>query len=600
MPAASTPAAPSIADLEHAGSDLTAVTRLVAALEKSDAGARTITFGIAGNITVDLLGTYLRKQALLHGARARILVGGFDDPLGSAATFAAEGADVAILLNLADAILPAFEARVPTMSAETIAKLVERTRNQLALTLASLRETRHVLVALLHRLTPPAADQAEDPVDTVISALNAAILTETSRHANVTVLATDAIAGRLGWSNAHDWRSYERFRAPFTPAFMDQLALTAFRATRGFGSYFYKALVLDCDNTLWGGIIGEDLASGISLGPHGAPGSIFWRVQQEYLALQRSGVLLCLCSKNNPEDVASVLATHPEMVLRETDIAAQAVNWGDKATNLINLATELNIGLDAMVYVDDSSFECEAIRTQLPMVRVIQVPATLADYPAVTRELRELFLPAGATLGGVEKTAHYRIRSQALAEQGRHGTQEEFLQSLGLKVSVRRNETGAVGRIAELTQKSNQFNLTTHRFTVAEVTAAMESRDTDVFSIHVADRFGDSGLTGVVVVRYEEDATAVIDTFLMSCRVLGRGVETSLWAPVLDTIRARGATTLRTAYLPTAKNDQVREFWERLGMASPAVDADGRRTYRADLGPLQLQAAAHIEVDHAV
>jgi FkbH-like protein len=590
----------SLADFERAGSELSAVTRLVSAAEGASQSERTLTFGLSGNITTDLLGIYLRKQALLHGHRARVVVGGFDDPIGSARQFVDDAVDAVILLNLADATQPAFEARVPTMETASIQSLVESLRSQLALTLDTLRPIKHVFISLAHRLTPPAVGRIADNVDGAIALINEAIAGEAGRYDNVHLVPTVAIAARLGWERAHDWRSYERFRAPFTPAFMDLFASGVYRATRGFGSYYYKALVLDADNTLWGGILGEDLAEGIKLGPHGYPGSVFWRVQHEFLALQRRGILLCLCTKNNPADVDAVLGTHPDMVLRDEHFAAKAVNWDDKPTNLTLLAEQLNIGLDSLVFVDDSAFEIEAVRSQLPMVRTIQVPASLYDYPALAAGLKELFLVSEITEESASKTAQYRLVAEASKERGRHASEADFLASLGLTVAVRRNDRASAPRIAELTQKSNQFNVTTRRYTVAEIAALMDSDHADVYSIHVSDKFGDSGLTGVLVFRYASAGAATIDTFLLSCRVLGRGVETSIWAEPLQRARDRGCSTVEAGYLPTAKNGQVRDFWDRLGLDLVSEGTDGHRRYRADLATFSVPTAPHIEVVHAV
>jgi FkbH-like protein len=559
-----------------------------------------VTFGLTGNVTTDMLAVYLRKQALLHGHRARVVIGGFDDPIGSARQFVAEAVDAVILLNLADAIQPAFEARIPTMETTAIESLMENLRSQLALTLEELRPIKHVFVSLAHRLTPSMVGRVVDDVDEAIALINKAITAEGGRFDNVHLTSTGAIAARLGWGRAHDWRSYERFRAPFTPAFMDLFAADVYRATRGFGSYFYKALVLDADNTLWGGILGEDQAEGINLGPHGYPDSVFWRVQHEFLTLQRSGVLLCLCTKNNPEDVDAVLATHPHMVLRDEHFAAKAVNWDDKPTNLIRLAEQLNIGLDSLVFLDDSPFEIEGVRSQLPMVKTIQVPTSLFEYPALAAGLKDLFLVSEITEESASKTSQYRLVTEASKERGSHSSEAQFLASLQLKVEVRRNDRASAPRVAELTQKSNQFNLTTRRRTVSEVVGLMESDEFDVYSIHVSDKFGDSGLTGVVVIRYGLSGEAAIDTFLLSCRVLGRGVETSIWAEPLQAARDRGSATIAADYLPTAKNGQVRDFWDRLGFALISDGADGHRSYRADLATFKSPTVPHIEVAHAV
>ena len=236
---------------------------------------------------------------------------------------------------------------------------------------------------------------------------------EAAAHPNVRLLQPAEIVAQLGWARAFSPRFYSRYRAPYTAAFFEELVLQISRASRGVGSYFYKALVLDADNTLWGGIVGEDLAEELKLGPHDYPGSIYWYVQQELLALQTHGVLLCLCSKNNPAEVDAVLADHPEMVLRDRHFAAKRVNWDDKVTNIRRLASDLDIGLDAMVYLDDSAFECAAVRGQLPMVRTLQVPANVYEYPALIQQVKELFLAGGMASDSAAKTDQYRLRGLA-------------------------------------------------------------------------------------------------------------------------------------------------------------------------------------------
>jgi FkbH-like protein len=601
------PAATAAADLRALASpalDLGEVTRLVTALERAASPGVSVTIGLSGNVTIDLLGTYLRRHALLAGRTARILPGTFGDHLGNARRFADQGADAMLILTLLDAVMPAFEARLPLLGREEMQAAADRLRDELAIALEAARLIRTVIVGLVHRVTPRPAGVAADAVDDAVAAFNTAITTAAAHFENAQLLSTASIVEQLGVERSHDARSYLRFRAPWTPAFHDRLAEQAHRLTRNFGTAWYKAIVLDCDNTLWGGVLGEDLATGIALGPHGHPGSVYWQVQHQLLALQRRGVLLCLCSKNNPADVDAVLASHPGMILRDEHIVARRVNWAPKPDNLRSLVAELNIGLDALVFVDDSAFECEAVRSQLPEVHTVQVPASIADYSRLVVAIADLFGPpeAGAGAGTSDKTEQYRVRAQAAAERARFATQAQYLASLGLRVRIRRNDASSAPRIAELTQKSNQFNLTTRRYSLAEVRASMDSGRADVYSIEVADRFGDSGLTGVVITRPDETepTMTVIDSFLMSCRVLGRDLELAPWPDLLAAARERGCTTLRAEYLPTAKNAQVRDFWDRLGLPLSGEDPDGRRTYQADLGDLaamQLPARPpHVEV----
>ncbi len=586
----------SLATLAGAHLELSELTRLVTELEKTQTADRVVHFGLSANVTIDLLATFLRKQAILHGQRAQIHLGNFDDHLGNVTRFASEGVDAVVIVNVFDAFMPAFEARVPLLGEDVLNGQAERLRSELGLVLAAARGIKHVFLPLLHRLRPPNAGLLEGLLDATISRFNDIVLAEAAQHENVHPIDSGALAAQLGWARAHDRRSYGRFRAPFSPAYFDGLAEQMYRLTRGFGSYFYKALVLDCDNTLWGGVLGEDLAAGIKLGPHGEPGRTYWEVQHELLALQRRGVLLCLCTKNEPADIDAVLASHPEMVLRDEHFVMKCVNWEAKVTNLQRIATELNIGLDSLVFVDDSPFECEAVRGQLPMVKTLQVPRNLSDYPVVIAQIKSLFVDRNTTEESAAKTEQYRLRARAADERAAFATQEEYLASLGIKVTLRRDDLASVARIAELTQKSNQFNLTTRRYTEMEIRSFMESNDAAVYSIHVADRFGDSGLTGVVIMTYTDQVR--LDSFLLSCRVLGRGVEASFWGVVFEDAQARGCQTLTAEYLPTPKNAQVKDFCSRLGLERVSDDPSGRREYVGNLSSLSISSPSHIEVHH--
>jgi FkbH-like protein len=363
--------------------------------------------------------------------------------------------------------------------------------------------------------------------------------------------------------------------------------------SRAGGSRYPKALVLDCDNTLWGGVIGEDLMDGIKLGPDAYPGNVYWLAQAEFLNLQRAGVLLCLATKNEPADVEAVLAQHPHQLIRDEHVVVKRANWGDKVDSLVGIARELNIGLDSLVFVDDSEFECASVRERLPMVTTFTVPANPYDYPALVREVCDLFL-AGRPSDGASKTGEYRIRAAALAEETQHATREEYLASLGLVVELRRDPRDAVPRIAQLTQKSNQFNLTTHRYTEAEIADLIDSPDATVYSIGVRDRFGDSGLTGVAIMRYSAE-TAQIETFLMSCRVLGREIELSPWSAIMADARARDCRTLTGEWLRTPRNPQVERFLDDIGLACVHESPDARR-YEARVDRLSVPVPTHIEV----
>jgi FkbH-like protein len=550
--------------------------------------------GISAGATIDLLGLYLRRHALLAGVKLQVSQGNFDDPMGDLARFAEAGVDHLLLAPFLDTFEPAFEARAAMLSDADLDVREAQLRGRWRLVLQAAAAFHAVILCGLHRITPPVA--GGDRLDAVLARLNQALRDEAAAFANVRFLDMMGLVADLGRREAFDLRFYLRNAAPYSPALLDAWARQALAVSRAFGTRFHKALVLDCDNTLWGGILGEDLASGIKLSAQSYPGLVFHRAQTEFLALQRQGVLLCLCSKNDPGEVDAVLESHPDMVLRSADIIAKEVNWSDKVANLRQIARTLNIGLDSLVFLDDSAFECEAVRSQLPEVAVFQVPASPPDYLAVIAAIKDLFLAGGATTDGGAKTEQYRQRALALAEQQAFATQEDYLASLGLTVSLARNEASRSARIAELSQKSNQFNLTTVRYSAPEIERLMADPAAAVWSLDVADRFGAAGLTGLVVVRCAGEV-ATIESLFMSCRVLGRGIEFAIWPAIFADAAARGCRHVRASFRPTAKNAQAADYYDRLGL--PLTDeTQGVRSYEIVLAEFTPRPSPWIEVLH--
>jgi FkbH-like protein len=237
--------------------------------------------------------------------------------------------------------------------------------------------------------------------------------------------------------------------------------------------------------------------------------------------------------------------------------------------------------------VDDSSFEVDAVREQLPMVRVFQVPKRLTDYPAMMREISALFLAGGVGAEGRSKTRQYRQLAEASSMQAGFSSQEDYLRSLGLKVRLQRDASDQIGRISELMNKSNQFNVTTRRLMPGAVAQLMESDHATVYSFTVSDRLADHGITGVLITEDDGDAV-VVHSFLMSCRVIGRGVEFSVWKAVIKDAHSRGKTLLRAAYLPSGKNAQVADFFDRLGLEKTDEGGDGSRHYQVEVAGIRL------------
>ncbi|MDB5099421.1 MAG: FkbH protein [Cyanobacteria bacterium RYN_339] len=564
------------------GATLPDLLEAIAEAEATAPAAPTWKVGLSANVTTELAACYFKKQAYLGGLRCAFVEGGYDLHLDNLQDFLVRGLDTLVLIQFFDNLVPAFEAQLGHMAPAMVDQVMGRVRSELHLVFTAARPFKAVYVPPFHRFTPPGRDR----VEAVLTAFNGMLAEVAGAFPNVCLLAPSR-------APAFNPRFYLAYKAPYAGAFWDELARQVLLASRFDGTTFYKALVVDGDNTLWGGVVGEDGVEGVALGPHRYPDNVFWTVQHMLLGLQQAGVLLCLCSKNNPADVAELLESHPHRVLLAEHFAVLKLSWRDKAAALREIAAELGLGLDALVFLDDSPFECEAVRGQLPAVKVVQVPKHLFEYPALVQEVAGLF-PAAAA--GADQTARYRARALALEAEASFPSHDAYLHSLGMRVEVRCNDASQAARAAELTQKSNQFNLTTRRYTAAEMAEAMADPARDVVALHMRDRFGDAGLTGVLVVHFA-GPVARVETFLLSCRVLGRGLELAPWDAVFAAARARGCETVEAAYRASPRNEQVAGFYARVGLTVTDRDALGT-LYAARLDALRSVAPPHIEVCH--
>lgn len=357
---------------------------------------------------------------------------------------------------------------------------------------------------------------------------------------------------------------------PYTETYYAALATALVRRAHALTRAPFKVIALDCDDTLWKGLCGEDGPSGVSLD---APR----RELQRFMAERRGeGMLLAMASKNNEPDVFDAFESHPEMPLRPSDFAAWRINWSSKADNLAELAAELNVGLDSFIFVDDNPKECAEVESSVPEVLSVALPADLA---ATGHFLRHIWaFDAGVVTGEDRKRSEsYAQRRQFGGELRAAASLSDFLARLALDVRIAPLTPAELPRVAQLTQRTNQFNFTTIRRTEAEIERLIASGEYECFTVYVSDRFGDYGLTGAVVTKAGGGELA-IDTFLLSCRVLGRGVEHRVMAFLGEHARGLGLARLAARLQPTAKNEPARLFLESLG----APDAELTYRFPAD------------------
>jgi FkbH-like protein len=340
-----------------------------------------------------------------------------------------------------------------------------------------------------------------------------------------------------------------------------------------------KCIVLDCDNTLWGGVVGEDGLGGIELGS-AFPGSGYQGFQKVLKSLKQRGVLLAIASKNNPKEVDDVFTQHDDMVLTKDDIAVWRVNWSPKSQSLREIAAELNIGIDALVMIDDSHYELAEIENGAPEVHRLQVPEEVGLLPDL--------IPSSGLFRNMKVSAEDLARTDMIRQEAARKTasdamsREEFLASLELALDYIEVGEEHIGRVAQLTNKTNQFNLTTIRRTEAEIRALVSSDDYVVRAMRVSDKFGDYGLVGVAILEAAGEEWQ-IDTLLMSCRVLSRGIETAFLATLAGEAAGRGAKALIGRYVPTLKNPLVKDLYPQHGFSPTGVDGE----FRAEIDQIE-------------
>ena len=354
-----------------------------------------------------------------------------------------------------------------------------------------------------------------------------------------------------------------------------------------------KCLVLDLDNTLWGGVIGEDGLGGIKLGGD-QTGEAFVEFQEYILRLKDKGIILAVCSKNNEADAREPFEQHPEMKLKLEDVAAFVANWETKPDNLRQIAKILNIGLDSLVFVDDNPVECAAVRRELPQVDVIALPADPSGY---TRRLAQylLFETASFTGEDARRTAQYRARAAAANLEKSAGSIEELWQSLDMVAKVAPFDEINLARIVQLIGKTNQFNLTTRRHGLAQVEAFLHDPDCIHFYLRLRDRFADHGLVSLMI-AFRRGRVIEIDTWLMSCRVIGRSVEQTMLHYLSRQAARYGAAKIRGLYIPSAKNELVADLYERMGFSQAEALAEGR-AFEYELGASGLVTNPFIQIE---
>lgn len=527
---------------------------------------------ILRSYTAEMIEPVLKLKLLLAGYNTKFMFGEFNqyaqeilDPGSPLYRF---NPDVILLLIRFEDILPDLVDKFGELKYEQCEAIVSEAVQQLYGLTQSL-EKNHLCQLIIQNVVPPVTPywggfdaQVVNSQELIVNSFNCKMTEKLSDKTNVFLWDFNRLVRERGAANIYEPKAWYTTRNPYKQKAYPIIAGELTRYLLSVLGRQKKCIILDLDNTLWGGIAGEDGMDGIQLGQD-YPGNCYRDFQKELLKYYHRGIILAINSKNNEEDALEIIEKHPFMVLRKEHFAAQRINWKDKASNLFGLANDLNIGIESMVFIDDNPVECELIRQQHPECEVVCLPEKPYLIPEVLKDI-DGFENLKLTAEDRQKGKMYQSQVKRKEFSSNFESLDDFLKGLEMEVSIEDATSFAIPRIAQLTQKTNQLNMTTRRYTEANIKSISDDPDRSVFSVSVKDRFGDNGVVGVFILVIEEKVCK-IDTFLLSCRVISRHIEDVMIAFISEYASKKGIFTLIGEYIPTRKNKPASEIYSKFG-----------------------------------
>ena len=583
------------------GNQLNRLAKALRTLRESGRSIAPLTsfrLGLLSNSTLDFIAPALEATALRRGIALECVKGDYGQVIQEALD-----PDSAINRSKLDAVLIAIDLRYFPLRAvpgnkQLSSEMVTQTLEHLQIIREGIRRNSGAICIFqtfapfpegifgsLDRVLPGAPRQILDALNTGIA--------ESIRGTEDVLLDVAAIAETVGLANWHSPSQWNLAKLPFA----DELVpLYADHVTRILGALRGKSrrcLILDLDNTVWGGIIGDDGLEGIKVAQGDATGEAHLAVQRMALVLRERGVVLAVSSKNNDDVARKPFREHPEMLLKEEHIAVFQANWNDKATNIKAIAEELSLGLDAMVFLDDNPVERGLVRQILPQVAIPELPEDPALF-ARTLSAAGYFESVTFSSEDLKRAEYYQDNARRITLQKQAGDVDAYLASLNMEIIFQPFDKTGRSRIAQLINKSNQYNLTTRRYTEAEVATAEQDADCFTLQVRLSDSFGDNGMISVVICRPKGVRSWEVDTWLMSCRVLGRRVQEMVLQELLKHAIANGIESLLGVYKPTDRNQMVKEHYSLLGFTLVDTELDGTTHWSLDVFTAKVAGAPMI------
>lgn len=511
--------------------------------------------GIVSNIIVTQSKHIIEMPIRNDEISAEVDIGDYDNIIQDSNKFRDYNC-VVVFWELAN-VIDGFQYKVENLNSEKLDALIKKTKQEILLCLENLQNTPLVIFNRFSTLVFNYANIRKNKFDYICEELN--LFLDELKFRNLILIDIDKVISKVGIDASVDLRYFYSSKALYSVEFYKEYSRYISSIILGAKGKSKKALIFDCDNTLWKGVLGEDGSDNIKMSSKTSDGIVFEEIQSIAVSLAKKGVIIGLCSKNNASDIENLFKNNLDITLKNEYIVIKKINWDDKVSNLISIGKELNIGLDSIVFVDDSDFEVNLIQEHLPMITVLQVPKKLATYPRMIKDNIELFFNLSRSEDDLKRLGEYKNQTKRDNEKEKFDGIDDYLKSLGINLVIHQNNKQHIPRIAQMTQKTNQFNLTTKRYTESEIEQFMNEKT--VYSVEVSDKFGNSGITALIILELGID-DARIDSFLMSCRIIGRNIEFAISDYIVHELNLKGITKCSSKYIKTLKNSQVENFYE--------------------------------------
>jgi FkbH-like protein len=558
------------------------------------------------NHTVEPLPEYVAAHGILEGLSLASYVGPygqyFQEVLQEGGPLQEFEPNIVLLSLTMRELAPRFFLEFASLSAEQIAEEKERVLSHLASWIEGAKARTNALVLVANFPAPAqyalgVADGKQDSSEAELYLdLNLQLLRRLKPDARAGIFDLERLLSSYGKREGVSPKMYYMAKIPWQEGFYSVLAREVLRWAIAAGGRAKKCLVTDLDNTLWGGVVGEDGPAAIQVGPGSPDGEAYLELQHAIRSLKERGVVLSICSKNNPDDAKEAFSTRPEMPLKLSDFSVPQINWEPKAKNLINVAETLNIGIDKLAFLDDNPMERTVVEGALPEVATVALPSDPAGFARALREQIH-FERLQITAEDKKKTRQYEDDARRTSRRREIHDLDAYLQELHTRVVVRPATSGDVPRIHQLFTKTNQFNVTTRRYSVGEIERMLEDDVCHLALAQAGDVYGDLGIIGLYLTRTDGDVVEV-DSFVMSCRALGRGIETVLMNCLKTThLTGSPARTARARFIPTKKNKPADGFFEAQGFQPvPETGPEDEKRFVLPAGEAKIIPCPHIEL----